>query len=604
MDFRNDIQILRGLSVLFVVLYHLEIAGFSSGYLGVDVFFVISGFLMAKLYTPDDKAGFFLKRAKRLLPAYFAVIFLTVLAALFITVPSDFSQVKNQSYFAMLLSSNIGFWTQNSYFAKAAFNPLLHLWSLGVEIQFYLLVPLIFWLAGKSKLLFFMLLTGSLVCCLYLVGVSPKTAFFLTPFRLWEFLIGFGIARYYVNPAGISRYSGIGLFGLMALCVAPFIELNGESLNIVNGHPGLAALGVSLATAAVLAFGIPKRVESNVLSHGLVKLGEYSYSIYLAHFPLIVLFLYKPFSGTMLRAESWSDTLLLIVMIALASVALYRFIETPMRKSVRAFQCSVVAIIGTLVLLMGSSQLNKLRYSQRELNIFNASSDKSEYRCGKAFRVFHPSEKICNLTKLSAPVSRVLLVGNSHADAIKTVFSEMAAERNIDVYFMVENAPLMTGGMGVDELLSAAQRLEIKHLVLHYRSRHKSPLYIEIGVLEQLIAKARLAGISVSFIMPVPIWESGVPAMLYEHIEYGKELPEKSPRNYDDDNRQLIDFIQTVSADNFRNYSVAEYYCDNHQCRMADNRWVPYYFDNHHLTLAGSRQLRPVFDKLLTDFKD
>lgn len=599
MIFRNDIQILRGLSVFFVVLYHLKIAGFSSGYLGVDVFFVISGFLMAKLYTPDDKAGFFLKRAKRLLPAYFAVIFLTVLASLFITVPSDFSQVKNQSYFALLLSSNIGFWMQNSYFENAAFNPLLHLWSLGVEIQFYLLVPLIFWLAQRSKPLYFIFLGGSLICCFFLVGISPKTAFFLTPFRLWQFLIGFAVARYYVTPDGMSRRTGVGLLGLIALCLAPFLNLNGESLSILNGHPGLAALAVSLATAAVLAFGIPKRVESNVLSRGLVKLGEYSYSIYLAHFPLIVLFLYRPFSGTVLSAESWADTLLLIMMIALASVALYRFIETPMRKSLWAFQYSFVAIIGTLLLLVGSGHLNKLQYTQQELNIFNATQDKSEYRCGKVFRILHPTEKICNLTQLNAPDTRVLLVGTSHADAIKTVFSEMAVERNIDVYFIVENTPLMGGGMGVDELLSEAKRLRVKHLVLHYLSQSLEP-----EVLSNLISKAKAYNISVALLMPVPRWNDNVPSKLYEHIKFKNSLPNKNIENYNAENLKLITFVEKTSIDNFKQYSTAEYFCNALKCKMANELYKPFYFDFHHLTLTGSRELQPVFDRVFNDFQD
>jgi peptidoglycan/LPS O-acetylase OafA/YrhL len=136
MQYRKDIQILRGLSVLLVVLFHLEIAGFKSGFLGVDVFFVISGYLMAVLYNPSKQKDFFLKRAKRILPAYFAIIILTLIACIPLTVPSDYNQVATQAAFATGLSSNIGYWLENSYFDKSAFKPLLHLWSLGVEIQF------------------------------------------------------------------------------------------------------------------------------------------------------------------------------------------------------------------------------------------------------------------------------------------------------------------------------------------------------------------------------------------------------------------------------------------------------------------------------------
>ena len=598
MTFRNDIQMLRGLSVLLVVLFHLEIGGFSSGYLGVDVFFVISGFLMAKLYKPDDKTGFYLKRAKRLLPAYFAVILLTVLASLFITVPSDFGQVKNQTYYALIFSSNIGFWMQNSYFAKDAFNPLLHLWSLGVEIQFYLLVPLIFWLTEKSKSIYCILLVGSLICCFYIVGVSPKTSFFITPFRLWEFLIGFGIAKYFQAPFGTAKCNAIGMFGLIAVVGVPFIKINGDSLSIVDGHPGLAALGISLAAGAVLACGIPKRFESNVLSVGLVKLGEYSYSIYLAHFPLIVLFLYKPFSGTILSAQTKTETLLLIALIGIASIALYKFVETPLRRSMHVYKPSLVFVVAAMVLLLGANQFNKVRYSEAELNVFKGVTDKSGYRCGKAFRLKHPLTNICNLTELRAPVNRVLLVGNSHADSIKTVFMGEAVKRNIDVYFIVARDPLLEGGMDADTLIAAANNLGIKHLVLHYKSKS-----IKTEALENLNVSAGIAGISVSFIMPVPIWDRIVPANLYEYLANSRPLPEKTLSNYRAENRELLEFMAQPSAANIRKYSVAEYFCDANRCRMADAKLRPLYFDQHHLTLTGSRELQPVFSQVLKDLE-
>ena len=127
MEYRKDIQILRGIAVLLVVFFHLEVTGFYSGFLGVDVFFVISGYLMAVMYNPLNKSEFFVKRAKRLLPAYFAVVVATLLIAIAITKPVDYIQVSNEAMFAAFFASNIGFWLENSYFDKAAFKPLLHL---------------------------------------------------------------------------------------------------------------------------------------------------------------------------------------------------------------------------------------------------------------------------------------------------------------------------------------------------------------------------------------------------------------------------------------------------------------------------------------------
>jgi len=120
--YRADIQILRGIAVTLVVLFHLDLANIKSGFLGVDVFFVISGFLMALLYEPHAKAEFFKRRIRRLLPLYFFVVFVTVVVSIFVVTTNEYRQVAHQVWYSLIFSSNIGFWIQNSYFSKADFN--------------------------------------------------------------------------------------------------------------------------------------------------------------------------------------------------------------------------------------------------------------------------------------------------------------------------------------------------------------------------------------------------------------------------------------------------------------------------------------------------
>ncbi len=194
--FRGDIQALRGLAVLLVVFYHLKIPGFYNGFIGVDIFFVISGYLMASIYDSKSPKMFFIKRARRLLPAYWATLILSLLVGFAVLAPPDFLQLKNQILMSMFFIPNFFFWAQNSYFQVTDFNPLLNLWSLGVEFQFYLLVPLLCLMFLKYKWLFNLIFFASFIAGLMVLTISPKTSFFLVPFRLWEFMFGFYTLKY------------------------------------------------------------------------------------------------------------------------------------------------------------------------------------------------------------------------------------------------------------------------------------------------------------------------------------------------------------------------------------------------------------------------
>jgi len=229
MNYRKDIQILRGIAVFLVVFFHLGVTGFNSGFLGVDVFFVISGFLMSVLYDENKKIEFYKKRVHRLLPAYFITVITTLIASIFIVTPNEYTQVFEQSIFADLFASNIGYWMQNSYFSKAEFNPLLHLWSLGVEIQFYLLIPVIFYFLKINRFFLLLLFITSISLCFIVVEVSIKTSFFMMPLRLWEFIIGYGVAKYLTINGEIlkKQYSLVGSFFLLVIIAIPMLSVNG-----------------------------------------------------------------------------------------------------------------------------------------------------------------------------------------------------------------------------------------------------------------------------------------------------------------------------------------------------------------------------------------
>ena len=601
MNYRKDVQMLRGIAVLLVVLFHINTSGFENGFLGVDVFFVISGYLMALMYDPARKVEFFTKRAKRLLPAYFATILGTLLIGVLITTPNDFDQIATQGWFATAFASNIGFWLENSYFDKSAFKPLLHLWSLGVEIQFYLLVPATYWLLKKTKFPGYILLTIiSAALCFLVSEISPKTGFFLLPFRIWQFLFGFGVATYFSRGLGAahSRFAWVGGLSLCVLLSIPLFAVDGKAIGFWNGHPGFASLAISAATAVTLLFGIPAILQSNPLATLLERIGNYSYSIYLAHFPVIVLFLYKPFSGTNLTPSSLGQAITIAFLVVVVSGLLYRFVEVRFRHGPAQTKWAVGAAISIVVFGAIGGMLQTLTLSQKERNIYAAWTDRAPYRCGKLNRILEPGNVSCEITApIEGPSNRILLVGNSHADSIKSAFAEAAHSENSTVYFMVENTPLMSGSIDPQGLVNEALSRKADAIVFHYSNGALVDTALQ-NKIKQVVQLSVKNSLRVSFVMPVPIWDRHVPQMLWQEMRHGDLLSVQSIADYTKSNKNLIDSLSRIDQANFKIYPIESVLCKE-ACLLTDSGGKPLYFDSNHLTLTGARLLRPVFDELI-----
>lgn len=588
MQKRNDIQILRALAVIFVVLFHLEVAGIESGFLGVDVFFVVSGFLMAILYKTGETKKFFERRAKRLLPAYLTTVAITLIASMFIVLPSELGQVATQSIYSIFFANNFGFWMQNSYFSKTDFNPLLHLWSLGVEIQFYLIVPLLVWFFRKSKIFLPLVLIGSFLSCIFIVGISPKTSFFMMPLRIWEFLIGFVIAYYLTNEGNIKtqNYQWLGLIGLIVLCAIPFIRVDGQSLNRLEAHPSFYALLVCFATSLVLSCGLPKVLQESSFGNFLAKIGDYSYSIYLVHFPIIVLYLYEPFSGTILYPENYVDKAILLGLIIVTSILMHRYVET--RRINSASKVYATSLVSILLLVGGTKIAPSIMYNQNDQNIFAGLNDRAVYRCGKIIRITNPTAISCKINEESFDRS-ILLVGNSHADSIKQAFAEVASTHKMNTYFMVSNTPLMDSSVTPKTMINEAIKLDIRHIVLHYKSKS-----LKVDILEEVLHLAEEKGIKVDLILPVPEYEDSIPKLLY--LNQFKSI---NKQKYLSENTEYFAQINALKNQYqiFTAYDVHNVLCQS-DCAIKSSDNKPYYFDSHHLTLTGAQQLKPVFERI------
>ena len=595
MEYRKDIQVLRGISVLFVVLFHFEVSGFSGGFLGVDVFFVISGFLMACLYDTGQACDFFKRRALRILPDYFLTILITLVAVSIIAAPPDLASVCQQAIYSLFFLPNIGHWLDNSYFSKDTFKPLLHLWSLGVEIQFYLLVPAIHFLSSKSRIFIPAAILASLALCFMAITISPKTAFFLLPFRMWEFLIGFLVARKLTKHGRPARkHQAVSFAALAVLLVVPLLGVDGETATPVTGHPGLSALAVCIATATLLASGLPELLVRTRPAGVLETFGKYSYSIYLVHFPVITLILYRPFAGTVLGTGNWSDLTIIIATIALISILLFRYVEMPLRRSAGSWITAVFGMqIALVVLAFSATSVVAIFYSDRANSVFAAASDRDTYRCGKISRILNPYALTCALHEAGQPKSRVLLIGNSHADSIKFEFTQAAREHGASVRFVVPNNPLMVDEYNADIIINAVTRHHIDHIVLHF-----SPGALPPEALRRLIDLAGQRNILVDLIAPVPVWPRHIPEALYDNLRGNAPLPRQTLENYTAASQNWRRTLAGAPNGNFRVFEAAPYLC-RPQCRLTDEAGRPLYFDSQHLTLTGSAYLQDLFREIL-----
>jgi peptidoglycan/LPS O-acetylase OafA/YrhL len=339
--FRPDIEGLRAVAVLLVLAYHARMPGFTGGYIGVDVFYVVSGFLITGLIVRElrttgrvDLVAFYARRARRLLPAALVVIALTVIASAMVLPPLRVPDVAADGAAAALYVSNIRFAAQATDYLQAELDPspLLHFWSLGVEEQFYLFWPaLLFLVAGRRLDIRRIGLVVAVVAVLsFVLGVvwtatDAPLAFFLLPARAWELAVGAGLA---IGVSTLERLPGSLATGAVAVGLA-LIAIGGVVFDTATHFPGTAALLPVIGAALVIAGGLPQPL--NPLSR-LVALppmrwiGGISYSLYLWHWPLLVL------PAAAVGSElPWPVRLGLVALTFVLAEASRRWIEDPIR---------------------------------------------------------------------------------------------------------------------------------------------------------------------------------------------------------------------------------------------------------------------------------
>lgn len=350
--FRTDVQALRGIAVLLVLFYHANIPGLDyAGYLGVDLFFVISGFLITGIIRDGMNAGnfsflnFYFRRAKRLLPAAFVVLAFVVICAPLVLSEIALSDLREQVIGSLLFVANFVLWDQTGYFAAAAeTKPLLHFWSLAVEEQYYFLMPLLLFLAPRKSwfLVVSAISVASFALSVYLAPRYPDAAFFLPVTRVWE--LGLGSMAALANFQFKSkRWLSVARLPAIALLLGiPFFPTG-------LPHPGLDALLVCGATLVIILGHNQSPLENSLPIKAIARVGDISYSLYLVHWPVLV-FMRAAYLDEPPMTAIWVAVALSILL----SILLYRFVEEPFRKATparrRTFVAGLLACSGAIAI--------------------------------------------------------------------------------------------------------------------------------------------------------------------------------------------------------------------------------------------------------------
>jgi len=241
-----------------------------------------------------------------------------------------------------------------------------------------------------------------------------------------------------------------------------------------------------------------------------------------------------------------------------------------------------------------------LKYTEIERNIFLAWEDRSEYRCGKIFRIINPLSDICQISK-GISSSKILLIGNSHADSIKKEFTKVSKEKNISVYFYVHNDPLISDKLNTNKILKDILKLNINSIVIHFSNLYDNQYYIK--EIDNLILQAYNKNIDISIIAPTPEFSHDVPKEMYNIIQKdnGINLILNEFEHYNNI-RSFFEFANQYKNKQIRIYDPAIILCKkNSLCLYADSTQKPLYFDSQHLTLTGSALLNPLFNKIIND---
>lgn len=614
--YRPDIDGLRAVAVLSVLAFHAFPEWVSGGFVGVDVFFVISGFLISTIIFENINqqrfsfVEFYSRRINRIFPALFFVLLFSYGFGWLNLLADDFAQLGKHIAGGAGFVSNIVLWSESGYFDKAAeLKPLLHLWSLGIEEQFYFIWPLVIWLIARwpKKVLPYILVSTVISFGLNIayINTNPIATFYSPLTRFWELLIGSLLAYVSVyrvsllQAAQLKHQNALSVIGLVLILSGVVI------LSPKSAFPGWWALMPTVGSALVIGAGVNAWCNRHILGNQvLVWFGLISFPLYLWHWPLLAFARLQ---------EGETPSLVVRALLVLASILLawltYRFVERPIRFNAGYRAHKNIALIFLIILVgyLGYNCFDRKGIAFRHKFFMKAIS-------GYTFdKVAEQRQRTCFLMDLGDDVThfsrscihddrpyKLVLWGDSHAGSIYPGFSEL--EKNNPNIAVTQFTAAGCGGLiGTEEQGPFCQRanelalkeiLQLKpNLVVIYKAWH--PSYFQNIAATVQILKA--ANIQVLIIGPTPRWKDDLPKIVYRYWKKHKELP---PPYYgaslDPAIKQMDIDLQKVAKDNkVLYYSAYDRLCNESGCLNripgTDNALTT--LDEDHITPAAGRYI-------------
>jgi len=615
---RADIQGLRAVAVLAVVIHHGWAAALPGGFVGVDVFFVLSGFLITGILMREldqgrfSLVGFYKRRIRRLFPALFPVLAFSMVCGLILLSPIALTELALTQFFTNLFVSNLAFIRISGYFdPDAALRPLLHTWSLGVEEQFYLLFPPILLLVHRfaRRLLWPVLAVLALISLneahSYL-ATNPVKAFYHPFGRAVELLIGalcVGVVRHFsLRPATRQVLSWLGFAAILVSLIV---------LNDTTPFPGLWALLPCLGTAAMLVAqgGQPNRWLE---ARPLVVVGDMSYSLYLWHWPLLV------YGHLAFGVSAWVTAAAIVLSFGLAWVS-RRYVEEPwLDGRVRAvWWPALVATAASILACVAIYNLNGVpqRFAPAEQAFFAAADDYNpdRDRCHKRSNGTLPYAKTC-IYGAQGAVPSVAIWSDSIGAELAPVLGQALGERGRALRSITasgcpaevsdrtdncgdHNRQIMVG-------IKADPRLTTVILMAHYRGHDSDPRSGMPDTLMAAAAELKAEGKQVVIILPIPSYDFDPPSEAGLALRFGRDPAALGMSRAD---HLGATAAITTRIENFATrrgiatIDPSDLFCDTARCRIYDPQVGMLYFDGTHPSLTGARLFVPGLMTLIED---